>query len=73
MKTEHDLSVDDTNHADKSDENPFGFPDVMNGYPLEPGERKALDRLLAEFRRRHADERSRSGRQPASGVELQQS
>lgn len=68
MKTEREVLVDQ-GPSDPMDVNPFGYPDVMNGYPLEPGEKEALNQLLAEFRRRHADERSTSGGLPASEAE----
>jgi len=37
---------------------PFGHPPLMDGYPLDRRERKVLDEVLADYRRRDAAERS---------------
>jgi len=36
-----------------NDESPFGYPALMDGYPLEPDEESAIERVLADYRRQH--------------------
>ncbi|HXA28597.1 MAG TPA: hypothetical protein VN193_07595 [Candidatus Angelobacter sp.] len=39
-----------------NDESPFGYPTLMDGYPLEPDEQRAIERVLTDYQRQHAAE-----------------
>lgn len=36
-----------------NDESPFGYPALMDGYPLAPDEQKAIERVLTDYQRQH--------------------
>jgi len=51
------------------DASPFGYPDLMDGYPLDERESAVTARLLAEYRRRHDRGEPASAGEPPSAAE----
>jgi hypothetical protein len=55
----------------QADESPFGYPALMDGYPLAQDERDATSRLLSEYERRHRGGKAASGGEAATTAEPQ--